>query len=102
MDKWLKAAHEVLDAMPGKRGKDIPADIFDKIHPHACAATLGVWGRHPTPEQFQALHDQGLHEPHQIHDAFSQMPHPHADGLTVGEYPQWQKAMKSWHQHTKK
>lgn len=99
---YRKIAEEALMALPGKRGIDIPEEIFDQIHRHATAATLGVWGRHPLPEHFQQLHDQGLHEAHQIQEAYGSMPHPHADGLTVNEYSTWSKAHEAWNHHSKR
>lgn len=96
---YKKVAEEALNELPGKRGVDIPEEIFDQIHKHASAATLGVWGRHPTPHQLQALHDQGLHEQHQIQEAFDQMPHPHAEGMSVGDYRGWSKAYVNWQKH---
>jgi hypothetical protein len=99
---YKKVAEEALMALPGKRGIDIPEEVFDKIHKHASAETLGVWGRHPTPHQLQALHDQGLHEPHQIKEAFGQMPHPHAEGISVADYTRWSSAKDSWDHHSKR
>jgi hypothetical protein len=92
----------VMMTWPGKRGIDIPADVFDQIHEHASGATLPVWGRHPTPEQLQHLYDNGHHDAQSIHSFYADMPHPHADGLKVGEYGKWKQAATTWKQHTKK
>lgn len=97
---YKKIVEEALNQLPGKRGIDIPEAQFDQIHKHASAATLGVWGRHPTPHQIQALFDQGLTEGHQIQGAFDQLPHPHAEGMTVGEYRGWSDAYQHFKQHT--
>lgn len=84
---------------PGKRGVDIPAEIFDRIAPAAHGAMLPLYGRPATPEQLQWFHDQGITEPADVHDAVSRMQHPHAPDLTVGEFPRYQQAFDTFRAH---
>ena len=89
----------VLQAMPGKRGVNIPADMWDQIHASASGITKQVWGSAPSPEQMQRLYDDGHHEPDAIKEVFNGLPHPHAPSLTVGEYPQFSQALQLYQDH---
>jgi hypothetical protein len=88
-----------LLSQPGKRGIDIPADTWDKIHQVASGITQPLWGRPPTPQQMQHLHDSGATTPDRIHAAFAELPHPHAPHLSVGEYDSWKSAYGLYQQH---
>jgi len=92
MEWWLR--------LPAKRGIDIPAERFDKIQQIANGVTLPIWGRPALPDQLQFLHDNDLTEPGQIHDAFSQLPHPHAPNVTVAQYPDYVAALKEHDDHS--
>ncbi len=92
-------AKQFIQSMPGKRGIDIPEDIYDRIFNAASGVTQQVWGRHPTPEQMQWLHDNGHHTPDMVKDQFGNLPHPHADGLTVAEYPKYADAYQTMKKH---
>lgn len=94
-----KKVEQILMSWPGKRGIDIPEEVFDRIHPVATGITMKVWGRYPTPHQLQYLHDNQLHHPDDIHRVYDQMPHPHADGMTVGEFQHWSKAYSTFNQY---
>ncbi len=84
---------------PGKRGLDIPEETYDRIFDVASGITMPVWGRPPTPEQMQWLHDSGAHTPDKIHAAFSALPHPHAPTVRLGEYQSFQHALETYHEH---
>ena len=92
--------HAELMKLPGKKGIDIPADLHDRIRDVATGITMPLWGRPPTPQQMQWLHDQGAHEPAQIHAAFASLPHPHAPSLSVGDYQKYASALKTYKQHS--
>lgn len=94
-----KAFHAFFDALPGHRGRDIPADIYDQIAPVANGISQPTWGRPATLEQLQYLHDNGHHTPAAIHEQFGAMPHPHAPSLNLSEYQTYSRAM-AVHQHT--
>lgn len=89
-------------ALPGKRGIDIPVDVYDRMMTTAMGVTMPLWGRRPTPHQMQALYDAGMTEPEQIHAAFNDLPHPRAPSLKVGEYGHWKDAQQAWTKHTQK
>lgn len=86
-------------SQPGKRGIDIPEYIYDRIYQAAVGITQPMWGRFPTGEQMQHFYDQGIHTPDQIRDAYGKLPHPHAQGLTVEEYPQYADAFKTYREN---
>lgn len=98
-DTTLQKAKRYVDALPGKRGVDIPPDIYDRIFQAASGVSHQIWGRHPTPHQLQYLFDNGHHTPDAIHAVFGGLPHPHADGLTVAEYPQYLSAYDVYRKH---
>lgn len=87
--------------LPGKRGVDIPAEEFDKIHAVASGITLPLWGRQPHPAQLQYLWDNKLTEPAQIHAAYNELSHPHAPNLKVGEFAAYAQAYKAHQEHSK-
>lgn len=89
-------AKQFVQSLPGKRGTDIPTDLYDRIFNAASGVTQQIWGRHPTPEQMQWLHDNGHHTPDVIHDQIGKLPHPHADGITVSEYPKYLDAFETY------
>lgn len=93
---------EWIEKQPGKRGKDIPAPIYDRIFHAAHAITRPVWGRVPTPQQMQWLYQNGHHTPDQIHSAFESLPHPHVPNSTVGDYKDWKRAYQTYKEHTAK
>lgn len=102
----LSAAHQkIAEAwylkLPGKRGIDIPADVYDKMKPVADGITMPLWGRSTLPHQMQWLYDQGKTQPYQIHAAFNELPHPHAPNVKVGEYPDYVSAMQTYQEHSK-
>lgn len=84
---------------PGRRGVTIPADVYDKITPVANSITLPMWGRPAHPAQLQWLADNDMTEPSQIHQAYSALPHPNAPSISVGEYPAYTQAMKTFEDH---
>lgn len=88
-----------VDAIPGKRGRDIPEHIYDQIKDVADGITTPVWGKGATPWQLQHLHDNGIHHPADIHAEFAQQQHPYAPDLTLGEYQQHASALKVFKQH---
>jgi hypothetical protein len=90
---------QYLESLPGKRGRDIPEDVYDAIHHVASGITMPLWGRPPTPQQMQHLYDTGTHDPQGIHDAFGGLPHPHAPNLKVGEYQSYQRAHEEYRKH---
>ncbi|MGP8161954.1 MAG: hypothetical protein ACLQGJ_12185 [Candidatus Dormibacteria bacterium] len=88
-----------FDALPGKRGTDIPAEDYDVMYATANGITLPVWGRPVSPAQLQAMYDQGLTTPESIHAAFGKLPHPHAPNVTLGEYQDYAKAHQTYQEH---
>lgn len=96
-----KQVEGFLHSLPGKRGIDIPADIFDKIHPVANGITQKVWGSAPTPHQLQHLYETGAHEPQAIQDSYNNLPHPLAPSVSVGEYQQYSKALELYNKYQK-
>lgn len=84
---------------PGLRGVGVPADAYDKIVPVANGITLPLWGRPASLEQIQWLHDNGVHEPEDIHKAYNGLPHPHAPSVSVGEFPTYAHAMSVFEEH---
>lgn len=98
-------ARRFVQEMPGRRvskGGQIPDELWHTLMQSAQGVTLPVWGRHPTPEQIQWLYDSGYHEPHQVREAFGQLPHPHAPGLKVDEYPEFRDTYKMYVEHNKR
>jgi hypothetical protein len=101
------SGHDTLQAklrralmeLPGKRGLDIPAETYDRIFDVASGITMPVWGRPPTPEQMDFLYRNGHHTPDRIHAAFSQLPHPHAPTVRLGEYQTFQHALETYQEH---
>lgn len=91
-----------LDSQPGHRGRDIPEHIFDQIYPVANGITQQIWGRPPTFQQMQDLHDAGAHTPQAIHAMYEALPHPHAPALAVGEYGAYANALQTYQQHSGK
>ena len=85
--------------IPGLRGRDIPEADYDKIRDVADGITMPLWGRPATPFQMQHLYDSGAHDPASIHAAFSDLQHPHAPGLKVGEYQTYSKALSTYKMH---
>jgi hypothetical protein len=98
-DTLRMKAKNFVAGLPGKRGIDIPAAFFDRIHAAAVGVTQPIWGRNPTPHQLQHLYDQGLHTADQIQEAYGDLPHPHADGCTVAEYPRYLQAYHAYREH---
>ena len=94
-----RQVEDFLSSQPGARGTQIPAEIFDKIAPVAHGISKQIWGSAAEGAQLQALHDQGLHEPEQIHQAFNSLPHPHASSVTVGEYSKYSAAKGMFDEH---
>jgi len=88
----------VMFSLPGKRGVDIPEDIFDKIAPIAHSTSNQIWGSNATPHQLQALHDGGHHEPQQVKDAFGALPHPLAPDVTVSEYEKNSEGLQKYNE----
>ena len=88
-----------LDSQPGHRGRDIPEHLFDAMYPVANGITQQIWGREPTFQQMQQLHDMGAHDPQAIHAAFGSLPHPHAPNLKVDEYSSYANAFQVYQQH---
>lgn len=87
--------------LPGQRGVHIPEDVYDRMYAIGNGVTLPIWGRPILPHQMQWLYDRGLTQPAQIHAAFSQLPHPHAPNVSVGDYPHYANAMHVFEQHSK-
>ena len=96
-----QAASAWFQQLPGKRGADIEPELYDRIYRVASGITLPLWGRPPSPQQMQWLHDQGAHEPAAIHAAFNDLPHPMAPNVTVGQFPAYAQAFKAHEQHSK-
>lgn len=92
-------AKQFIQSMPGKRGTDIPEDLYDRIFNSASGITQQVWGRHPTPEQMQWLHDNGHHTPDAIKEHLGNLEHPHAQGISVSEYTKYEDAFKTYKEH---
>ena len=90
-----------LYSLPGKRGIDIPEAQFDALHAAASGETLPVWGRHPTPEQMQYLHDNELHHPAKVKELYGNLQHPDVPGVKVSEYPAWEQAYSVVKDHGK-
>jgi hypothetical protein len=84
---------------PGKRGIDIPEDVYDRILPHAMGASMKTRDRHPTPEIMQHLHDNGIHQPEQIKAFFDGLKHPKAPNMSVGEYNTYKSALSLYKEH---
>ena len=82
-----------------KPGVEIPADKWEKIVPVANSITMPLWGRPAHPEQLQWLADHDMTEPAEIHQAFGQLPHPHAPSISVADYPAYTSALKTFEQH---
>lgn len=99
-DTDLQKFKRWLDSQPGHRGRDIPEHLFDQIFPVANGITQQIWGREPTFQQMQQLHDMGAHEPQAIHAAFEALPHPHAPTLKVGEYGTYAHAFETFQEHS--
>lgn len=93
----LKVAAYV-NALPDRH---IPPEEHQKIRAVADSISYPVWGRGAQPDQIAALHAQGLMEPQQIHQAFADLPHPHAPNLTLGEWPQYVSAFNVFKDHAK-
>jgi len=81
-----------LMSLPGKRGIDIPEEIFDKIQPVAQGMAMQVWGRPIEPQQLQDLYVGGHHQPEQVKQVLGGLPHPHAPSVSVGEYQKFSAA----------
>lgn len=81
--------------------RHVPPEIHAKIRSAANAITLPLWGREIEPQQIADLHAAGMTDPTQIHAAFSALPHPHAPNVTVGEYPAYVQAHKTFMEHSK-
>lgn len=79
-------------SLPGRRGLDIPEDVFDVMGPAAHGMAKQIWGSNATPEQLQWLYQQGHHTPDKVKGAFGQLPHPHAASVSVDEYSKYSKA----------
>lgn len=92
-------ARRYVESLPGKRGVDIPAEVYDRIYPVARGITEQIWGRPPTPHQLQWLYDEGYTHPEAIREAYGRLPHPHAEGLTVAEYQRYLEAFEVWKTH---
>ena len=81
--------------------RHIPPDEHARIRAVADSIAYPIWGRGASPEQIAYLHANGLTEPAQIHQAFAAQPHPHAPNLTVGEFPLYVSAYKTYREHAK-
>lgn len=92
-------AQQWADALPGRRGTDIPAETYDTIYHVGNGVTMSVWGRPILPQHIAWLYAQGATTPQAIHQALGQQPHPHAPTVTVGEYPQYAKALQTYRKH---
>lgn len=92
-------AKQFFERLPGKRGVDIPEDVYDRIYPVARGITEQIWGRPPTPRQLQELYDNDLTHPDQIRQAYGALPHPFAKGLTVAEYQRYLEAYQVYREH---
>src|SRR5258708_11904387 len=101
LDQYAKRYVAGLPGKPVSRSGDIPDTLWHDIFHAANGITQTVWGRYPTPQMLQHLHDQGHHTPDAVHQAFGAMPHPHAPGLQVSEYPHYKKAYQSFKSHGK-
>jgi hypothetical protein len=95
-EAWIK---DQVEKIPGKRGRDIPENLHEQIKNIADGITMPLWGRPATPFQLDHLHKAGAHDPASIHAAFSNLQHPHAPGLTVGDYQIYSKALSVHKQH---
>src|ERR1700752_2570767 len=98
-DTLQAKARAYMLSLPGKRGIDIPEEVFDRIHNAANGITQQIWGRPPSPMQLQYLYDQGHHTPDKIREVYDSLEHPGASGVTVGEYPEWSDAYDVYKQH---
>jgi hypothetical protein len=84
--------------LPGARGQ-IPPDVYDTIYSVGNGITLPLWGRPILPHQIDALHKMGADTPAAIHAAFNSMPHPHAPGVSIGEFQDYAHALKTYQDH---
>jgi hypothetical protein len=74
---------------------DIPAERFHSIQAVANGITMPLWGRPALPDQIAYLHRENLVEPQQIHQAFGELPHPHAPNVQVKDYADYTHAYKA-------
>ena len=88
-------------SLPGTRGSRIPEADYDHLYAIASGITLPLWGRPPLPHQMQYLHDNNLRQPGEIHAAFAALPHPHAPSVSVGDFPDYAHAYKTYQDHAK-
>lgn len=88
-----------LNAQPGQRGRDIPTQHYDAMWSAASGITVPLWGRGPTPQQMQALWDRKATTPEQIKAHFDQMPHPKAPNVRVGDYADYQQALRTFQEN---
>ena len=95
----LASAKQWADKLPGQRGRDIPPDVYDTIYHTANGITMNVWGRPVLPHQIAWLYEQGAHTPQAIHQALGAQQHPHAPGVSVGDYPKYVSALKAYTAH---
>jgi len=98
-DTLAQKAKRFIDGLPGKKGKDIPETHYDRIFNAASGITQSIWGRPPTPQQMQWLYDNGHHTPDKVQEQFNQLEHPHAHGMTIGEYPRYSEALDVYRNH---
>lgn len=91
----------IMMSWPGKRGIDIPENVFDRIQPVAQGISKQIWGSNVQPEHLQYLYDNGYHTPEAIQSQYDPLPHPHAPSVTVGEYQQYSKATELFNKHQK-
>ena len=92
-------AQQWLDSLPGKRGTDIPPDVYDTIYHVGNGITLPMWGRPILPHQIAALYSQGATTPQAIHQALGSLPHPNAPNVSVSEYPHYVQAYRTYNEH---
>ena len=97
----IAAARSYLNAQPGQRGRDIPSQFYDAMYSSASGITVPLWGKGPTPQQMQALWDAKATTPEQIKAHYDRMPHPKAPNVRVGDYPDYQQALRTFNEHHK-
>jgi hypothetical protein len=73
----------------------IPPERLHAIQTVANGITMPLWGRPALPEQIAYLHQNDLVHPQQIHQAFGDLPHPHAPNVKVSQYQDYVHAYKA-------
>lgn len=83
----------------GRRGHEIPEEVFDRIAPVAHGISKQIWGSNAQPDHLQYLYDHGHHTPEAIHNVYGEMPHPHSPSMKVREYQKYSQALELFRKH---